>query len=128
MLPAYTPVNPPSSFILSRREFLRAGGLSGIGLIFPCVLSGCSSSQASVGYKAARQDALRIAAAVLAQGEVSALGIALTTADDLVWAETLGSADLQRRLPANSSTLFGVASVTSSITQNLLQRLVKKIR
>lgn len=113
--------------MLSRRDLLHFGGVAGIGLMLPgFLLSGCSSSQASAVYEAARQDAQRIAAALFAQGEVSSLGIALTSADRLVWADTMGNADPQRGLQATPSTLFGVASVTKVMTAVAVLQLAER--
>lgn len=59
---------------------------------------------------------------------IPALSAAVAVDGRVVWAEALGLADVERRVPATERTLFGIGSVTKSLTMALAGRLVDQGR
>lgn len=59
---------------------------------------------------------------------IPALSAAVAVDGRVVWAEAMGLADVERRVPATRRTLFGIGSVTKALTTALAGRLVDQGR
>jgi CubicO group peptidase (beta-lactamase class C family) len=79
-------------------------------------------------YAAAASAARQALRSRLERDRIPALSAAVAVDGRVVWAEAMGVADLDRRVAATEHTLFGIGSVTKSLTMALAGRLVDQGR
>ena len=63
--------------------------------------------------------------ALMVEGDIPGISVAVSHRGTLVWSEALGYADVEARRPASRQTLFRIQSLSKTLTSSALMRLVK---
>jgi CubicO group peptidase (beta-lactamase class C family) len=66
--------------------------------------------------------------AIMAAGNVPSISVAIARGDRVLWEESFGSADIERKIPATPHTLYSLASISKPITATGLMVLVERGR
>lgn len=78
------------------------------------LLSGCSDSKSGPAYSGAIAEGRKAAAEVMKEANASAVTVALTDGEGIIWSETFGETDKSSRKKAVPSTMFGIGSVSKT--------------
>jgi CubicO group peptidase (beta-lactamase class C family) len=81
---------------------------------------------ANLTYAQTLQEAQAAAQEILSLGVVTSLGVALVTADRMVWATNYGFADLDTRQPPSATTLFGIGSTSKMFAAAAVMQLAER--
>jgi CubicO group peptidase (beta-lactamase class C family) len=74
-------------------------------------------------YRGVRNDALRIIRKLRQEDAFKGLSLALVKGNRIVWSEGFGYADVGKRLPASSDTVYRVGSIAKLITASAVMQL-----
>jgi len=110
----------------SRRDILTA---IAIGIASALALVSCASKTparpAQPNYDAAIQEGQSAANDVIRAGTTTALGIALTDGNRVIWSQTFGLADRDAGVPPAETTMFGIGSVSKMFATVATMKLVE---
>ena len=81
---------------------------------------------ANLTYSQTLQEAQSAAQEILSQGVVTSLGVALVTADRLVWTTNFGFADLDKKQAPSATTRFGIGSTSKMFAAAAVMQLVER--
>jgi CubicO group peptidase (beta-lactamase class C family) len=85
------------------------------------LLSGCSDSVPATTYSATIAEGRAAAREVMDETGATALSVALTDNNRIIWSETFGVTDKSTGKPATPSTMIGIGSVRSARCSQPLQ-------
>jgi CubicO group peptidase (beta-lactamase class C family) len=61
--------------------------------------------------------------ASMATAEIPAVSVSIVKRGEVAWAKTFGLANVERHIPATTDTIFGLASVTKTVTAVAVMQL-----
>ncbi len=88
--------------------------------------SGCGESDTAGEYSAAIKDAREYVRNLQESFAIPGLAAAVAIDDTIVWAEGFGFANLERKTPATSQTMFRVGSISKVLTAAAVARLYEQ--
>ena len=110
---------------MTRRELLRAAGLTGLAATLPWGLAGCGGGGRQAGLEATIAAARAEIQAVMQAGANPALSVALSDRDRVIWAEAFGVIDPSLGTLATPDTLFCIGSCSKVVAAVAVQRLAE---
>jgi CubicO group peptidase (beta-lactamase class C family) len=63
---------------------------------------------------------------IVTDGRAPGIAVAVARGGEIVWSEGFGSANLEHRVPASDQTLFGIGSITKTLTMAAAVRLMER--
>ena len=66
-----------------------------------------------------------IAAAELARRPVGSVTVGIVAGNELIWSKSYGDADMEKKIPADTETVYRIGSITKMFTALMLEQLVE---
>lgn len=98
--------------------------LIAIGLALALELTALAQGTIPPELKPALDRVEAMAAAELAKDNIASVTIGIISAPGLVWAKSFGYADMEKKLPATTDSVYRIGSITKQFTALMLLQLV----